>query len=135
MVCIYCGGSTKVTNSRASKKGVSVWRRRECTDCRRIVSTREYIDLHSALRMKKTNGSLEPFLRDKLLMSIHSSLSHRKTAYTDATELTDTSLRELTRSHTNGIISKKALTVSVHRILNHFDNAAGVYYEAHYTAR
>ena len=132
MVCIYCGGKTKVANSRSSIKTGSTWRRRRCLGCSAVMTTRERVDLEDALRIKTTSGRLQPFLRDKLLVSVHLSLSHRKTALSDSTELTDTIIGTLAGLHTDGVIDITALTDEAASTLARFDNAAGVYYKAHY---
>ena len=132
MVCIYCGNKTKVTNSRGSHKSRSTWRRRQCLGCKAIVSTRERVDLEEAIRVQTASGLLKPFLRDKLFLSLTSSLSHRKTAQSDATELTDTIIGQLATLHSNGVLDVAALTEAASNTLARFDNAAEVYYRAHY---
>ena len=133
MVCIYCEGNTKVTNSRTSVKGASTWRRRECLRCGSIVTTRENVDYEGAVRVRKKTARLEPFKRDKLLISLHNSLSHRKTALTDATQLTDTVIQKLAHLHTNGVLDTAVIIESAHAILSRFDPAAGVHYQAHHS--
>ena len=133
MVCIYCGNKTRVSNSRGSKKAHSTWRRRECLGCGSIFTTREQVDFGGAIRVRKASGRLEPFQRDKLLISLNDSLSHRKTALRDATALTDTIMHGLAKLHTNGILEVSVLLDSAYRALNRFDKAAGVYYRAHHS--
>jgi transcriptional regulator NrdR family protein len=132
MVCIYCGGKTKVGNSRSSGKTLSTWRRRQCLGCGTVFTTRERIDLENAVRVETASGRLEPFLRDKLLLSLHLSLSHRKTALSDATSLTDTIITVLAGLHTGGVLDIETLKEETRGTLARFDNAAGVYYRAHY---
>lgn len=132
MVCIYCVGKTSVANSRGSKKSPETWRRRECMECGTVFTTRERPDYEGALRIRKEDGRLQPFLRDKLFISVYNSLSHRKTAQSDATELTDTVILQLIELHTGGIASGQTLTATTLQVLNRFDKAAGVYYQAHY---
>lgn len=131
MVCIYCGSKTKVTNSRSSVAKASTWRRRECLQCLSIVTTRETADYAEALRVKTKNG-LEPFLRDKLLLSIHFSVSHRKTALTDATQLTDTIINSLLKLANNGLLETSNIRANVLKTLQRFDAVAGAHYEAHH---
>lgn len=132
MVCIYCGNKTKVSNSRSASKGLSTWRRRECLHCQSVITTREQIDLYSALRVRDTAGRLRPFLRDKLLLSLHRSLSHRKTATSDATELTDTILNKLMTKQSAGSLEVDVIIDTADQILKRFDRAAAVHYLAHH---
>lgn len=73
---------------------------------------------------------LEPFLRDKLFLSIHKSLSHRKTALGDASALTDTILARVLTASDRGIINLNDLRRASWQILAGFDKAAGVHYAA-----
>lgn len=132
MVCIYCGGKTQIVNSRGSAKKSSVWRRRQCLECENIVTTREQIDLGEALRVQHSSGHLEPFQRDKLFVSVLSSLSHRKTAQSDATALTYTIIEHLLSSGSNGVIEIKSIVNISLRVISSFDPASGVYYRSHY---
>lgn len=129
MVCIYCGSKTKVTNSRSSGKGT--WRRRECLECGAIVTTREQIDLEGALRVQRRDGSLEPFSRDKLFLSVHDSLSHRKSALEDAKGLTDTVLARLSELNEVGVVDIDLLADTASSVIQRYDQAAGVFYKAH----
>lgn len=132
MVCIYCGEKTKVTNSRGSRKTLITWRRRECLGCSAIFTTRERIDLEETLMVKKPANDLQPFWRDKLFVSVNNSLSHRKTALKDATELTDTVITRLKAIQRGGILNIEVLAAETHATLERFDHSASVHYKAHY---
>lgn len=73
---------------------------------------------------------LEAFQRDKLLLSIHDSLKHRKTATSDATGLTDTVIARLYPLMQNTIIEKIDITVITLEILQRFDKTAATHYAA-----
>ncbi len=132
MVCIYCSHKTKVINSRSSLKAPSTWRRRQCLGCNSIFTTREEIELAGALGIKKPTGRLEPFLRDKLFLSINDSLSHRKTALSDSAGLTDTIIGQLAGLHRGGVLDISVLANTAQSVLARFDSAASVHYRAHY---
>ncbi len=67
MRCTKCGSlEDKVVDSRTSKDGTSIRRRRECTDCGNRFTTYEQIERND-LRVVKGNGVREPFDRNKLL--------------------------------------------------------------------
>lgn len=132
MVCLYCGHKTDVINSRPQKRLNQVWRRRQCVDCQAVFTTTEAAVLADSLMVSAggTKNLLQPFIRDKLFISIYTSCGHRKTAVTDASSLTDTVLN-LLRSHSqNGVIYRQQLIDTVKTVLGRFDNAASVHYSA-----
>lgn len=132
MVCIYCNSKTAVINSRSSSKTNTTWRRRSCKQCRAIFTTRESPDLESSLRVSTASGHLKPFLRDKLFLSVFLSLSHRKTALTDATSLTDTILNTMLTRNGSGMVQSTELIEITSIIIKHFDQAAYTYYATHH---
>jgi transcriptional repressor NrdR len=132
MVCAYCKGKTKVINSRSSSKKHSTWRRRCCTECGAVFTTREIIDLESTLRVINKGGDLSPFLRDKLFASLLLSVSHRKTALTDATALCETVIGRLIASVNHGLIDKASIVDISLEVLKRFDKASATHYHAHH---
>jgi len=129
MVCIYCGSDTKVTNSRHQKRRNQVWRRRRCLACGNIFSTLEVADLSQALMVDK-NGRLEPFQREKLLLSVYESLRHRKDAVEAASALTQTIIGQLLIQISNASLDRNIITEITAVALDRFDHAAGVQYTA-----
>jgi transcriptional repressor NrdR len=66
MKCPYCSEDTdKVIDSRSSKNGQSIRRRRECLNCGKRFTTYEYIESVS-INVIKADGRREPFDRQKL---------------------------------------------------------------------
>jgi transcriptional repressor NrdR len=131
MVCIYCGSKTQVVNSRALKRNNGVWRRRKCLSCGAIMSTEEAIIEERTLRVE-SSGHLEPFLRDKLFLSVHDSVLHRKSALMDATGLTDTIVSFVYTNASNGVINLNDIKRLVVTVLKRFDKSAMVHYQAHH---
>lgn len=131
MVCIYCGGVTRVVNSRLQKRTNTVWRRRHCLNCGATATTQEGIIREKALLIKK-DSDLEPFSRDKLFLSLYDSLRHRKTAITDASALSDTILGSCATHVDQGTVEVSLLATTAHGVLKRFDRPAAVYYQAHY---
>lgn len=78
------------------------------------------------------NGKLQPFLRDKLFLSLHKSCQHRPTALTDATALTATIIAQLRGSVHAGILDHRDIIAAALGTLSNFDKAAAVYYEAYH---
>jgi transcriptional repressor NrdR len=131
MVCIYCDCDTQVINSRLQKRLNSVWRRRRCTGCQAITTTTERTDLASAVVVGR-KGQLEPFLRDKLYLSLYEVLKHRKTAISSATALTDTVISQISlRSR----IESEHIASVAYKVLRRYDKASAIYYQAQHLSR
>ena len=132
MVCIYCGASTSVTNSRLQSKLNRVWRRRRCNECNSIFTTLEAIDEQKSI-MVLDNESLTPFSLDKLFISIYESCRHQDSAANNARALTDTVLgKVLKTARLNPTITKQDIQRATYKTLQRFDNAAAVHYKAYY---
>lgn len=130
MNCIYCGGETKVTNSRLKKRLNQVWRRRECLACSMVFTSREDADYQGSLAVRNADGSLQPFMRDKLFLSLHSSLQHRKQAVQDATALTNTVIARLLSQSQRSVLDDQSIVNTAYLVLMRFDKVAAVHYEA-----
>ncbi|MEX0749114.1 MAG: ATP cone domain-containing protein [Candidatus Saccharimonadales bacterium] len=71
MHCPFCGHKrTEVYNSRNTSQSRRIWRRRRCRRCQRAFTTYEASDL-SWLTISKQAGHSEPYIRSKLLVSLH----------------------------------------------------------------
>jgi len=70
MKCPFCNHSeSKVIDSRESKKGLSIRRRRECISCKKRFTTYEKIEEIPYMVVKK-DGSRQPFDGQKLLRGL-----------------------------------------------------------------
>lgn len=130
MVCVYCGSKTEVTNSRHQKRLNQVWRRRHCLNCGGIFTTHEMTAYEGSWRVQTASGSLQPFSRDKLLMSLHKSLEHRPTPVDDASGLTATVISLLSNQTDKGLLQAESIALTVQAVLQNFDKAAAVHYAA-----
>lgn len=130
MVCIQCGSQTQVINSRHQKRSNQVWRRRKCRQCGTVFSSGEIAAYGTAWAVQGTSGALTPFSRDKLLLSLHRSLQHRKTALNDAGALANTVTKKLSGSVQDGVIDSQTIIHAVQVALNRFDKVASVSYVA-----
>jgi len=136
MECIYCGCDTCVTNSRGKKKLPSVWRRRSCEVCVAQFSTLEQPDYTTAISVSKAGSTkLEPFSRDKLFLSLNSSLGHRKDATSSATALTQTVLSKLMnkKSIESGTLTRNKIAKESYKVLKRFDPLAANTYKAYHS--
>ena len=134
MVCIHCGNSTRVINSRLQKRYNHVWRRRQCQNCRLIVSTEEVIRYENVWLVVEPSGSHSPFSSTKLLISLLRSCEHRKTALKDAEALTDTVIQKLQSKCRDGLINSQTIVQISQVALNRFDRAASVHYAANHSS-
>lgn len=77
MRCPFCANEeNKVVDSRPSREGQAVRRRRECLSCKKRFTTYEYVERFPVMVVKK-DGRREPFSRDKLLDGIELSCKKR----------------------------------------------------------
>ena len=129
MVCLYCGGETKVTNSRLQKRNNQVWRRRECLVCHAIFTTHESVELESALSVDK-NGQNQPFLPDLLLKELMLALSHRKDVYTASREVLGTIIRKLLTLPQKPLYKPADISKITSGVLKRFDRRAYLRYLA-----
>lgn len=129
MVCIYCGGNTKVTNSRLQKRANQIWRRRQCLDCQATFTTEEQAVTDTSLLVSSPKR-VEPFSREKLLLSVYEALRHRKTAISDATALCDTVWTQLQPQITAAQLTRRQIVETTHKILKRFDKAGATVYLA-----
>ena len=132
MVCIYCGNKTQVTNSRPQKRLLQTWRRRHCLQCGAIFTTNEAVDTTTSLTVRHEKGSVRPFSRDKLFLSILQSVGHRQRPVEDAGALTATVIAKLLHANSVGALSGNDIAATVLSALLHFDQAAAVQYRAYH---
>lgn len=78
MHCPFCKrDKTEVANSRTTKGGGSVWRRRRCGACKRIFSTYETPSL-DFLIVKKRNGKHTRYAPHKIFASVFDACAQGK---------------------------------------------------------
>lgn len=130
MVCYKCSTETQIINSRLQKRSNDVWRRRKCYQCHMIFTTHESTDFTALWRVTNVKVALMPFYRDKLFLSLYSSLQHRPTALTDAGGLTTTILAKLTPVVVDGLLQSSSIVQIASVALHRFDSAASVHYQA-----
>jgi transcriptional repressor NrdR len=132
MVCIHCGSKTQVLNSRLQHRNNQVWRRRQCSNCGAVFTTEESALYSASWRVQDQKGTLKPFSRDKLLLSLYNSCGHRPKALSDASGLVDTVIKRLLDQTDNGLLSNKVIAGVSLVVLNRFDKSAGVHYSANH---
>src|SRR5688572_24644428 len=77
MRCSKCGcQEDKVIDSRTSREGATIRRRRECLSCGHRFTTYEEIE-NEGMMVVKRDDRREPFSRDKLLLSLRTASQKR----------------------------------------------------------
>lgn len=105
MRCPFCHHSEdRVVDSRSSREGRAVRRRRECIRCQRRFTTYEYIE-ERPTQVRKRDGEVEPYDRRKLLRSIQIACAKRPVSPTDVDAVVEDIERVLDRSEEAEITS------------------------------
>ena len=96
MRCPKCGNQDdKVIDSRASKEGSTIRRRRECLKCEHRFTTYEEIE-HEGLVIVKRDGRREEFSKEKLLSGIKKACQKRPISPKAIEELVEKIVAEIT---------------------------------------
>lgn len=131
MRCPFCGHEdTQVKDSRPSDDNAAIRRRRHCPNCDARFTTFERVQLRE-LTVLKSNGSREPFERDKLARSMQIALRKRQI---DAVMLEQT-LNNLVREMETGgdsEITTSQIGELVMKALRGLDHVAYVRYASVY---
>jgi transcriptional repressor NrdR len=89
MRCPKCGcQEDKVIDSRASREGATIRRRRECTQCSHRFTTYEEVE-REGLMVLKRDGRHEEFSREKLLSGIKKACQKRPVSPQTMEDLVD----------------------------------------------
>ena len=97
MRCPQCDATeNRVVDTRASRGGRAVRRRRECTVCEARFTTYEYIE-ERPLQVLKRSGAIEDFDRGKLLSSVKVACAKRPVSAAEMEALIDAIEDELSR--------------------------------------
>lgn len=89
MKCPYCTKiDNKVIDSRLSKDGRTIRRRRECIECGRRFTTYEKLEEVLPMVIKK-DGRREPFSREKIIKGIKKACQKRPISITKIEEFVD----------------------------------------------
>lgn len=106
MRCLKCNSlEDKVIDSRMSKDGVSIRRRRECLDCGYRFTTYEQLERND-LRVVKRDGTREHFKRSKLLAGVVKACEKRPVSIDVMETAVDEVINELAAQNLREIPSK-----------------------------
>jgi len=96
MRCPKCGcQEDKVIDSRASREGATIRRRRECGRCAHRFTTYEEVE-HEGLMVRKRDGRHEEFSREKLLSGIRKACQKRPVSPQAMEDLVDHIVADVT---------------------------------------
>ncbi|MFM8363948.1 MAG: transcriptional regulator NrdR [Verrucomicrobiota bacterium] len=131
MRCPKCGTiDDKVIDSRLSKEGTSIRRRRECLDCETRFTTYEVLE-RNEIRVVKRDGRREALDRGKLLASIVKACEKRPIALEQMERAVEEILHEV-ESQQEREIGSKQLGAHVMSRLHGLDPVAYVRYASVY---
>ncbi|MEY3904011.1 MAG: transcriptional repressor NrdR [Pseudomonadota bacterium] len=133
MKCRQCKSEdTKVLESRESKDGLTIRRRRECQNCSHRFTTFERSE-ELPVYVVKRDGSREPFDRQKLLRSMSVACQKRAVSAKELEGIAD--YVELTASQRDDReITSQAIGELVLDVLRHLDPVAYVRFASVYRA-
>ncbi len=107
MKCMYCGCSdSKVIDSRATEDGLSIRRRRECSECGRRFTTYETIETTPILVIK-SSGMREVFDENKIKNGIIKSCEKRPVPMYKIDKLIDDIKKQIYNSLDQEVTSKQ----------------------------
>ena len=130
MISIYSNDeTTRVINSRASKKKPLVWRRRQEPSSGRTFTTYERPSLADNKPIERPDGTKDTFNLGRLIISIAQAFSHNtQTARYESLWLAQTVEDELSLS--SEPLSPQRIAQTTHRVLKRYDELAAVQYGA-----
>lgn len=97
MRCPSCGNKDdKVVDSRSTRDGSAIRRRRECVECGHRFTTYEYIE-HRPVMVIKKDGNRERYSREKILEGLLKACEKRPVSMAVLEELIDEVEREISR--------------------------------------
>jgi transcriptional repressor NrdR len=124
MKCPFCGHSeNKVIDSRISKDGKAVRRRRECLGCAKRFTTYEYVEDVLPMVVKK-DGRREQFDRQKILNGIKKACEKRPISM----ESIDKIVENVEQACQEMQLEEISSTIIGEKIMNELKNFDGVAY-------
>ena len=131
MRCPKCGAQEdKVIDSRASKEGATIRRRRECLTCNHRFTTYEQIE-HEPLMVVKRDGRRELFTKDKLVSSLQRACQKRPVSEDDLAGAAERIAERLAAEYDREV-SSTAIGEQVMRELRGLDQVAYVRFASIY---
>ena len=131
MKCPYCQfEEDKVVDSRGSKNGASIRRRRECLGCGKRYTTYEYVETAS-FSIVKNDGRREPFDRRKILAGLKMACTKRPISAETIEQMVDNIENQLQAMGESEINSKQIGELAM-RQLHQVDEVAYIRFASVY---
>lgn len=131
MKCPYCGEiDNRVMDSRMSKDGTAIRRRRECSACERRFTTYEQIEEIPIMIIKK-DGRRELFNRDKVRLGIQKACEKRDISMNAIEDFLDELERDLKEAEEKELPSR-VIGEKIMRRLHDLDDVAYVRFASVY---
>jgi transcriptional repressor NrdR len=131
MKCPFCAEiKNKVIDSRLSKDGRTIRRRRECLDCEKRFTTYEKVEAVLPMVVKK-DGRREPFNHEKIRAGIHKACQKRPISINDIADFVD-SLGQLFQESGHREINSSDIGERVIEKLKEWDDVAYVRFASVY---
>lgn len=131
MRCPFCGNDKdRVVDSRTSREGRAVRRRRECEACKKRFTTYEYVE-DVSLTVIKNDGRREPFDRQKLQRGIELACNKRPISSKKIASVVD-EIEEALQNLSKPEITSKEVGKEVMKRLKDLDEVAYVRFASVY---
>jgi transcriptional repressor NrdR len=129
MKCPFCrSNKTEVYNTRTTKSGAQLWRRRRCQTCHEAFTTYEAPDL-GWVQVQAQDASHAPYSRARLYSTVVTSLGGTTASSNTTDALTDTIESKILDLKSKNIKSSQIAAI-VLTTLKHFDTSAFLRYLA-----
>jgi transcriptional repressor NrdR len=126
MKCPFCRSKqTEVYNTRSTKFGTQLWRRRRCQTCHEAFTTYESADL-GFLQVRAQDASQRPYSRSKLYSAIALALGSQSSAADAITDTVESKLLDLK----SPVITAGQIAATILTTLKPFDTPAFLRYLA-----
>jgi transcriptional repressor NrdR len=131
MLCPFCGHlEDKVVDSRESKEGESIRRRRECLNCARRFTSYERIDEIPYMVVKK-DGRREPYDRNKILGGLRRACEKRPISVSQLESIAD-QIEKVVQDSSDRELSTSEVGKTIMRRLKALDKVAYVRFASVY---
>jgi transcriptional repressor NrdR len=129
--CPYCqSDEDKVVDSRSSRSGKAIRRRRECLGCGRRYTTYEYVEM-TPFVIVKSDGRREPYDRVKILEGLKMACTKRPISAETVEQMADNIENQL-QTMAEGEISAKQIGELAMRQLYQVDEVAYIRFASVY---
>lgn len=133
MRCPFCDfKDTKVLDSRLLQEGLSVRRRRRCTECDRRFTTYEKIEISMPM-VVKNDGRREPYFREKLFSGIEKACQKRPVSTEQLEHILNNIERDIQEKHSKEVLTSE-VGKKVMMYLRHLDPVAYVRFASVYSS-